>query len=55
MSAWFLSLDFMYQLLFAFCAGMAFDLILICVILTKKNKEIILYKRKLEKEGISST
>ena len=51
---WFLSLDFVHQLLFTFFAGMIFNYIIMIFIIYAKNKEINIYQRQLEKESISS-
>ena len=54
MLAWFLTLDFIYQLIFAFCAGMIFNYIIMIFIMFTKNKKIGAYQRQLEKQSVSS-
>lgn len=54
MTNWFLSLNFMIQLLSAFTIGIIVGLLLMNVFIIVKNKKINVYKRQLEKESISS-
>lgn len=54
MTSWFLSLDFLYQLLFTFFAGMIFASILPIIIIFNKNHKINAYKRQLEKGAVIS-
>lgn len=51
---WFFNLSLMYQLIFAFLAGMTFDYFIMIFIMFAKNKKICAYQRQLEKESISS-
>ena len=45
----FLSLDFLYQLILAFSAGLILDSIIFIIIINKKNQSLNAYKRQLEK------
>ena len=54
MYSWFLSLDLLYQLLFAFFAGITLDLILFAIIIYKKNQMLNAYKRQIEKGVVIS-
>ena len=54
MTNWFLSLNFMIQLLSAFTIGIIVGLLLMNIFIIIKNKKINVYKRQLEKESISS-
>lgn len=54
MTNWFLSLNFMIQLLSTFTIGIIVGLLLMNVFIIVKNKKINVYKRQLEKESISS-
>ena len=49
MISWFLSLDFLYQLILAFSAGLILDSIIFIIIINKKNQSLNAYKRQLEK------
>ena len=50
---WFLNLDFIYQILFAFALGIYFDSVIWILITYNRNKKMQAYQRQLEKESIS--
>ena len=54
MVSWFLSLDFSYQLILAFFAGLILDSIIFIIIINKKNQSLNAYKRQLEKGSVIS-
>lgn len=54
MIEWFLNLNLVYQLIFAFCLGGLVDIVFLIIIMSIKNKKINVYQRQLEKEAISS-
>ncbi len=54
MISWFLSLDFSYQLILAFFAGLLLDSIIFIIIINKKNQSLNAYKRQLEKGSVIS-
>ena len=54
MLTWFLSLDYTYQIIFAFGMGVFIDSFFWVLLTYSKNKKINAYQRQLEKESISS-
>ena len=54
MLTWFLSLDYTYQIIFAFGMGIFIDSFFWVLLTYSKNKKINAYQRQLEKESISS-
>lgn len=54
MLQWFLSLDFLSQLLIAFAAGAMIESIFVIMIIINYSKKINAYQRQLEIKSISS-
>ena len=54
MLTWFLSLDYTYQIIFAFGMGIFISSFFWILLTYSKNKKINAYQRQLEKESISS-
>lgn len=54
MISYFLNLDLYLQLTVSFLAGTIIGMLLMNILIIVKNKKIIAYERKLEKESISA-
>ena len=54
MYQWFLSLDFILQLIITFLTGFIFNSFIMIFIIVGKNRKLKAYQRQLEKESITS-